>query len=161
MVSTKDIWAGFTRPATTTMVVDQAWGYVNTVAGLIGVDTFSRVGLRLQYLQPYPDTKAVAGAISARLFTPALLYIGPHLSSFEASLVVQPEDDVTVVVMVQVVHLADPSRSDAALPSEGVLFDADFGRAGTIRRLDVRPILKAAVVLVEPALARLAQHASD
>lgn len=156
-VSGNDIWIGFARPATTQLVQDHAWRYVTTVSDIIDVTSYSRVGVRFQYLREVASVAKAMPRLAAVVLGPALTSLGESPGSVEGKIEVTGPDGLDARVSVTFVRAADPT-ADPALPSEGLMLDADISRTSTMTRVEVRRTLQAALAWGDTAMKGLAER---
>ena len=157
-VTAKDIWIGFTRPATGTYVGDQAWRYVQTVANIIGVESVSRVGVRLQYLLPTAIAQDQMAAIARTLVGGPVLSIPGAPTSTEVSLELQLERGLQVTLRFQPVKLRPSEVLVENLPTEGLMFDSDVSRSGTINLAEARVAIRQAIAWSEDNVPAMVQR---
>lgn len=158
-VSVRHIWVGFTRPATTRLVTDQAFAFINSVSESLGVAGFDRVGVRLQYLNPLPTVGRAIPHMAQTLVAKPLIELSGRLSSFESQVELALADDRTASIRVQPARLADPA-GDPFLPHEGLLYDCDAARTGSIAKSDLRRVLREAAEWSEEHIRAIANVVS-
>lgn len=163
-VTPHEIWVGFTRPATLGFVTDKSWNFIATVAEMLGIQTFSRLGLRLQYVLGDPaDARSIARA-AGLIFGGLWTGLGDP-ESFGAMMQVRAGQDLSAAIRIDPVKLAEGAKEDAALPKDGFNFDADVFRTGTLQVISLRPFLRAAAdwcsSTIPPLAHRFAQEAAQ
>lgn len=156
-VSPRDMWIGFAKPATVQYVQDQANRFIASVSDIIGVESYSRMGVRFQYIREVADLASALPHLATSVLGPELLNIGQSVKAFDGTIEVAVPGDLHARVQITPVRTVDPT-ADPALPAQGLMVDADVSRSATMNRTEARRVLQAAVAWAEEDMRALAER---
>lgn len=128
-VSVDRIWLAFSTPDTIRLVCDQSAKICTEISDIIDVDSYKRLGIRLEYLHGMPDTKSCERLVSSNLvpdsFRDSLKAAGLDLHSADTNINLY-DSKLKVRLSIRPVRRArKPSKPDK-LPDIGVMFDVDL-----------------------------------
>ncbi|MHB8576345.1 MAG: hypothetical protein ACYDCQ_13550 [Dehalococcoidia bacterium] len=158
-VSTERVWLYIDEPDTLRYVTDHARLEVENICMLMGVESFKRVGLRLQYLHALRQPEKYMAAAQPRIFSDslnrALASAGaPSLDTFEMKLTIK-QGELNVAVTVSPVKKAPGAAEAAGLPENAVIFDPDIYSEGEITLPEFRRFLRSAEAWIEDSAPHL------
>lgn len=147
-VTVDRIWLQFERPDTLTYAVDNGSRIVEEVCEILAVDTFSRFGLRVQYLHGASDLPEVIRRSQQAVFSDALMRLlsesdAGDESTFEVMLRLKHADlpvDFRVSPVKRTGELGEPGD----LPALAMMTDADLHWEGELGLSDFHRFLRSA-----------------
>jgi hypothetical protein len=158
-VDSSKIWMTYSHPARILTQATQILSIVRDISQEIGVSSYSRLGLRVQYFWPLELESPLISTFASRSLGESLQ---PRLQQMSGPIefITQVRGQeagtgLTSMVRVQTVRIARPPANLAEFSENGVMFDVDVV-SDTVSRIDaLRPFLGSASRLIEQQFASI------
>lgn len=142
---------GFSR------VKDTAHDLVRSIADLLEVTEYSRLGFRAEYFIPCSNTDPVFRSFLEKLKGPAfsaLPHVDGEVPAFEVQFPFQSQN-FGVMLRLRGIRIVRPAQTPQDYSSDGISFDADVFQRGSFRRAETRRFVSAAADSVEGLIAEI------
>ena len=142
-VDTSKIWAHFRKPPTLTYVFDHAANLADEISAILGVETYRRTALRVQYVAPVGNVDSASRRLGADVAPYLIEMVASQQREVEglemAIRVADPLLSSRVAIGVTSRELVPDSAND--LPERAILFDADLFSTETIEARRAKLVL--------------------
>jgi hypothetical protein len=158
-VSVERIWLAFSAPDTVRFVCDQSAKICTDISDVIDVNSYKRLGIRLQYIYGMPDIESCQ-TLSRKLVShsawDSLKAAGLDLSSAEVSMNLRYSELKLKLSISSVKRVVTPTKPDK-LPSIGIMIDMDLYQDKETAKAKILSFVRAVENWVNKNLNRIAE----
>jgi len=159
-VSVDRIWLAFSAPDTVRLVCDQSAKICTEISEIIDVKSYTRLGIRLQYLQATPDVESCERLVTGNLvpdsFRTLLNEAGLNLRSANVNVDLYDSKLKVRLSVRPVRRIRKPSKPDK-LPDMGVMFDIDMYQDQQTERAKISTFVRAVEAWSKENVYRIAE----